>query len=505
MDEAQRQQALRISILDGAFATASVSLAGGIFLVGFALQILDANAFQVGILAALPTFANLLQMFGAYLIERTGQRKLLCLACVTVGRLAWLGIIFLPLTMFDPLGDSRVWVLVGIILIASLVNALAGVAWLSWMSDVVPDKIRGAYFGKRNMIALACGTVALLAGGRFLTEWGNRFGESDPTGYMLLFGVGLALGLVASFLLFRMGEPPFEPNPEKMTLRKFSLPFQDANFRRLIIFVSGWIFSIQLAGPFYGVYMIDVLEISFSQITIFITIATVATLLMMQVWGPISDRVGNKPIILVAGWGLIVVPFIWLAAVPGSYMFPLFLGHIVSGAFIAGSSLSQFNMLIKLSPSQGRSIYLAVFAAVTGVIGAFAPMIGGVLVGLLEEFRFNLGPYTVTNIHFVFLLSSIGQILVIFLILRVHEEGASKQTMVLMELRNDLDPQKGVAASSDFLIFEFRRTTGILRRMDEATERFAERSEQRVGRALNKGKHRFNKPVEWLRRFLSKD
>lgn len=407
--------------------------------------------------------------------------------------------------MFDPLGDARVWVLVGIILLASLANALAGVAWLSWMSDVVPEKIRGTYFGKRNMIALACGTVALLGGGRFLTEWSERFGEDDPTGYMLLFGFGLGLGLVASFLLFRMGEPPFEPSAEKISLRRFALPFRDANFRNLIVFVSGWIFSIQLAGPFYGVYMIEVLGISFSQITVFITIATVATLLMMQVWGPISDRVGNKPIILVAGWGLIAVPFIWLAAVPGSYMFPLFLGHVVSGAFIAGSNLSQFNMLIKLSPGQGRAIYLAVFAAVTGVIGAFAPMIGGVLVGLLEGFSFDLGPYTVTNLHFVFLLSSIGQILVIFLILRVHEEGAAKQTMVLMELRNDLDPQKGVAASSDFLIFEFRRSSGMLRRLDESSERFAERSEQRIGKALENNSRRFSKLGEWLRRFLSKD
>lgn len=65
MDDVQRQQALRISILDGALATAGASLAGGIFLVGFALQVLNANAFQIGILAALPTFANLLQMVGA--------------------------------------------------------------------------------------------------------------------------------------------------------------------------------------------------------------------------------------------------------------------------------------------------------------------------------------------------------------------------------------------------------------------------------------------------------
>lgn len=505
MDEIQRQKALRMSILDGAFATVGASLAGGIFLVGFALQVLDANAFQIGILAALPTFANLLQMVGAYLIEQTGQRKKLCLLCVTIGRLVWLGIILLPLAIFDPVGDARVWILVGIIFVASLANALAGVAWLSWMSDVVPDKIRGAYFGKRNMIALACGTVALLAGGRFLTEWSERHGESDPTGYMLLFAFGLAMGLIASFLLFRMGEPPFQPSAEKITLKRFALPFRDANFRSLIIFVSGWIFSIQLAGPFYGVYMIDVLEISFSQITLFITIATIATLLMMQVWGPISDRVGNKPIILFAGWGLIAVPIIWLAAVPGSYVLPLFLGHVVSGAFIAGSSLSQFNMLIKLSPSQGRSVYLAVFAAVTGVIGAVAPMIGGILVGSLENFSFNLGPYTVTNLHFVFLLSSLGQVLVIFLILRVHEEGASRQAMVMMELRNDLDPQKGVAASSDFLIFEFRRTTGVLKQLDEATERLAERSEQRIGRALEKGGRRFGKLGEWLRRFLSKD
>lgn len=64
---------LRMSIYDGAFATMMGSLCGGIFLVGFALNILNANALQVGILAALPISANMAQILGSIHSESSGR------------------------------------------------------------------------------------------------------------------------------------------------------------------------------------------------------------------------------------------------------------------------------------------------------------------------------------------------------------------------------------------------------------------------------------------------
>jgi len=312
MDKNAQNKALNFSIIDGAFSAIMGSLAGGIFLMGFALKILKAEPQQIGILAALPMFANIIQIFGSYIIEKTGKKKMLCFLCVIASRSLWILIIMLPLAIFSTLQDFRVWVLVGVIGLSSLFGSLSGVAWLAWMSELVPEDIRGTYFGKRNMIASACGMVFILLGGKFITIWEVHYSEANPYGFIILFVLGLAAGLAAAWFLSRIPEAEsIKKGKDKgFNFSVFFQPLKDRNFLTLILFVSAWMFAIQLAAPFYGVFMIENLKIDFSTITIFGTFATLATLFMMKIWGPISDNLGNKPIIIVSGWILIIIPFI---------------------------------------------------------------------------------------------------------------------------------------------------------------------------------------------------
>src|SRR2546426_11802098 len=77
-ESATLRRGLRLSLADAALSSTMTTLAGGVFLTGFALA-LGASQLQIGILAALPTLANVAQLAGSYFIERTGQRKPLCL------------------------------------------------------------------------------------------------------------------------------------------------------------------------------------------------------------------------------------------------------------------------------------------------------------------------------------------------------------------------------------------------------------------------------------------
>ncbi len=507
MDANQQNKALTFSIVDGALSAVMGSLAGGMFLMGFALKILKAQPQQIGILASLPMFANLVQIFGSIIIEKTGKKKPLCFWSVLLSRALWILIVLLPFKIFAPLSDFRIWVVVAVIGSSSIFGSLAGIAWLAWMSDLVPDNIRGSYFGKRNMIASACGMVVVLLGGKFITLWEARFSEQNPYGFILLFILGLAAGLAAIWFLARIPEAESEKKDTGagFNFSVFFKPLQDRNFLILILFVSAWMFAIQLAGPFYGVFMIEHLKIDFSNITIFGTFATLATLLMMKIWGPISDKLGNKPIIIVSGWILILIPFIWILALPGKYYLPVLTAHILSGAFMAGAALSQFNILIKLSPKEGRSIYLALFAAITGLIGAVAPIIGGTLSKVLEGVKFTFFAYNISNLHIIFLISSFLQILTIFFILKVKEPAAAAPVAVIMQLKNDLNPQVGIAGSADFMMVELKKAEGVLKKIDRVTDEIAGKSEEQIGRILEKGEKIVKKPWDKLKDFFRED
>jgi MFS family permease len=507
MDEKVQNKALLFSTIDGALSAVMGSLAGGMFLMGFAIKILKAAPQQIGILASLPMFANLVQIFGSIIIEKTGKKKLLCFTSIFINRILWVLIILLPFAIFAPLADWRIWVLVLIIAVSSLFGSLAGVSWLAWMSDLVPENKRGSYFGKRNMIASACGMVVVLLGGKFITIWERRFGETDPFGFVILFVLGLAIGLIAIYFLSRIPEVKNERNEDKegFDIKVFLKPIQDSNFRTLIFFVAAWMFAIQIAAPFYGVYMIEKLKVDFSTITILGTFATFATLFMMKIWGPISDKLGNKPVIIVSGWFLILIPFLWILAVPGQYYLPVLLAHILSGAFMAGATLSQFNILIKLSPQEGRSVYLALFSAITGIVGAVAPIVGGSVSNMLGNFSLNITGYTVSNLHVIFIISAILQAATIFFILRVREPAASTPVAVVMQLKNDLNPQAGITGAADFMMLELEKTESVLRRIDKYTDKLADKAEERIDKILDKGERLAKKPWDRIKDFFKED
>ncbi len=507
MDTKTQNKALNLSIIDGALSAVMGSLAGGIFLMGFALKILKAKPEQIGFLAGLPMLANLIQIFGSYLIEKTGKRKMLCFVCVVMSRLLWVAIIMLPMAVFSSFSDGRVLVLVIVIAASSLLGSLSGVAWLAWMSDLVPEHVRGTYFGKRNMIASAAGTVAILAAGKFLSLWEIRFGADNPYSYISIFSLGLAAGLFSTWFLVRIPEAPSTTQTPKgpIDFSLFLKPLKNHNFLVLIIYVSCWIFGVQMAAPFYGVFMINILKIDFSTITIFGTFAMLATLFMMKIWGSISDKLGNKPVIIVSGLILAALPFLWIVALPKNYYIPIMTAHVLTGAFMAGASLSQFNILIKLSPREGRSVYLALFAAITGIIGGIAPMIGGWLSKIFENFHFTLLAYQISNLHLIFLISAAFQALTLFFILKVSEPAASTPMAVIMQLKNDLNPQTGIAGTADFFIFEMKKTDNILRRVDQFTERIAEKSETEIEKVIEKSGKIAEGPLKKLKDFLKND
>ena len=85
--------------IEGALSFANFTLLNGIFLVGFALA-LGANNFQLGILLAIPLFANLLQLFSAFILESTGTKKWTTLLSLFFGRYLWIVVVLIAFGFF---------------------------------------------------------------------------------------------------------------------------------------------------------------------------------------------------------------------------------------------------------------------------------------------------------------------------------------------------------------------------------------------------------------------
>ena len=67
-------------------------------------------------------------------------------------------------TLLLPISSSNMNPLtfLSLIFLSYAFASVSYVSWLSWMSDLVPDEIRGRFFGTRNMVCGAAGIAMML-------------------------------------------------------------------------------------------------------------------------------------------------------------------------------------------------------------------------------------------------------------------------------------------------------------------------------------------------------
>lgn len=253
LSPAEVRQAMRISIIEGAVANVHITITGviggSVFLTGFAL-LLGANSFQLGLIGALPFIGQLFLFVGAYLEERIGQRRPLVLYGALAGRLVWAVLLALPFLSF--LGSAQLALFFAGLACTYALNGIAGNAWMSWMSDLVPPHQRGRYFGLRNTVAALTAMAATLLAGQALDALRVR-GHEAP-GYALVFGVAVLAAVGAAALIARQAEPPLARRERVSLIELFGALLRERPFRSFMLVSAGWAVVTGVAAPFFSAY-----------------------------------------------------------------------------------------------------------------------------------------------------------------------------------------------------------------------------------------------------------
>lgn len=78
-------------------------------------------------------------------------------------------------------------------------------------------------------------------------------------------------------------------------------PFKDDNFKNLVMFLGSWDFAVNLAAPFFTVYMLRRLQLDMSFVIVLMVVSQLTSLAFLRIWGKISDRFSNKSVLGVSG------------------------------------------------------------------------------------------------------------------------------------------------------------------------------------------------------------
>jgi MFS family permease len=352
-------------------------------------QGLGASRFEFGLLAALPSLAALLCFAGSALVERYGRRKLIFLTGLYSQRFLWL--ILAPLCLYvlhrSPPGHASA-ALTLFLLLMFLQNAgasVGGVAWTSWMADIVPERIRGRYFNRRRQ----WGIVSAIPAACLVGWWLDHRLQPGNTPQMLItcaiiFTMSAAFGIadIASFHFVPDIQLP--PKPRVPLLSTLGQPLRNRNFLLSVGCSATMTFSLGFMGQFVTLYLIDRVHASNFQVQVMLLILPmIAQLLVLPIWGPASDRMGKKPLMVLSGLGMVLPGLGWSYLTGNNIWF----GYLVAGlgaAMYAGIETANQNMVVELSasaplptgePGPPNSSYFAVFTiicSITTCAGGFA-------------------------------------------------------------------------------------------------------------------------------------
>lgn len=321
------------------------------YLSAFAI-FLKANAPQVALLTTLPPLVgSSAQFLAAWLGRRLGRRRPVIVAGAVVQGLTWLPLLALPL-LFP---DYSVPLLLLFVTTYYAGGHLTAPLWTSLMGDLVPERRRGRYFGRRTRLTTITTFAALVAAGVILDVFAKW--RQAALGFAVLFVSACLFRLTSAYHVSRMSEPTPEAERMELSLDRAWLDTVRGNgalwFSLYFVLLQG---TVAIASPFFAVYMLRDLHFSYLQFMANTGTAVLMQFLTLNTWGRVGDVFGNRLILAVTSMTVPALPVLWVIS---NNFWWLLAVQCLSGLSWAGLSLSAGNMLYDLVPARQRATYTA--------------------------------------------------------------------------------------------------------------------------------------------------
>ena len=448
-------RSLKLVILAVTFGIVHFNVVAGIAMAGY-LRALGVSDFTFGLLFAIGPALAPLQLAASYLLERTRQRKRILVGFGLAQRMVWIPFGLVP--FFIPMEHYmlRIWMVAILLFISAFCGPFMNVAFQSTAADLVPEHIRGRYFAVRMRIFTVVGIL-----GGVVTAW--ILDGFDPFySFALVFGLAAISGIADVLCFTGVKYPEMTPRPEggDKFFKMLREALQNKPYMRFIIFMTLWMFSLNLSGPFILVHLREGVQLSNTLITFAVQILpNICSVLILSHWGRTLDTHGNKTTMQVANGILCFVPFLWIFTGnnPLSIVFILIIG-LMNGLLFPAFDLGANNIMLGHAPKVNRSMYIALYFTCTSIIGiGLANATGGWLLDNVFS-TFETGNFSRYN--YLFALSAVLRCIMIYVALprMVKDESPSTPWELLAGMKKGA--RRKVLRRWAWVMFMMRRFRG---------------------------------------------
>ncbi|MBL9082937.1 MAG: MFS transporter [Planctomycetales bacterium] len=416
-DKARLRTALRRSYLAAVLWAAGNALSSGLLLV-YMVRALGASGLQVSLLLAAPALVGLLRLFTPALVAGLGSAKRVCLVLsfAAYGLLAVVPLLLVATASRlsdDAMREAVVNGLLAILCVHQLLEQIATVALWSWLGDLVPRRLRGRYFARRNTLQLLVLLPLFPAGGyavdylrqHVLTTPGLAHAAAIAVGTLLLL---ISLVPLTAMPASRPGAKPLQNSlVDRLSIRtlfaQMVQPLRQQSSRRLLLYGCWFSLFNGLFSTAQNIFPKAVLGLELAAMNVMQATMRLGQVGVSVIAGPVSDRRGNRPVLVVCQLLVGTAPLFYLAATPAH-------PYVIYGAWVlwsayAGINICLPNLTMRLAPRGDHTAHLAAYQALTSVFLTVGTLTGGWLFDRYVGRTWAVGPWALDRYSLSFLLA----------------------------------------------------------------------------------------------------
>ncbi|AYC30489.1 MFS transporter [Paenisporosarcina cavernae] len=362
----------KISIYNGMASIMAMNVANTFFPI-FAITILGATNYQVGLISSLPPLIALLMTIPAAIwLNKAHTHKELVGYSIIAARSLFFLIIFI---VYLP-SEWQAWVFLAVIALMNVPTTIATIGWQTLISGLIDESRRGQFFSDRNRLLTIIGMVSTVVVGVVL-----RDATKSVLSYQVLFFIALCFGLLEGYFIFRHKEETLstEGIVAQRKLMDWSI-FQDIGYRWFLVAALFFNFAWQMAWGIFNIYHVRYAEATIFWISMFAAGNMSMQIVTFPLWKKWADKHSNVLVFVVVAIGMATTPFLTVLT---TNLFALLIVQTISGFFLSGVVLILFNMLLEHSPSDKRTYCITTYNVLLSAMAFIAPQVGILLLELL--------------------------------------------------------------------------------------------------------------------------
>ncbi|WP_252891292.1 MFS transporter [Thermoclostridium stercorarium] len=273
-------------------------------------------------------------------------------------------LVFIPILPVSV--EMRLYMAGGLYLLSHLMVNLVAPATTMLFISLVPQNMRGKFFSVRERYLIFVSSVVNVIFGGVLDEFELHGRAFD--GYILMYAIVFMAMLVNLYAYISIKEPYVSQPTCKINLKQlFVMPLKEKRFRKIIILFFLWGLSMNFSNPYFSVYMVSKLKLSYTFITVSGFVNSFFYVITVSIWGKMADKKSFTYTAMLSIALLGITNIIWFFAVGQSVLtyVIVMLVHITGGVAWAGIGISLYNIPYEYTPEEGRTVYLGFNAALS--------------------------------------------------------------------------------------------------------------------------------------------